>query len=227
MIVDELLTDGCIDEVAVVLEVVEVGDVTITVDRNTIAAVGHSLQVATCLIGEVGGQEGLLPHPGIIDGITERRHRSGEDEVEAARGGVVAGDLREDFVAIGVEDAHLVLIATCIDGAFHDVRPLVRKRVIHHDGYAFRPRVHQLNDSSGTRLQLLGKGAVGKVVFVVGIVVGGEDAGAGQSVVVLLPKGSHPGIAQLFGGVRTQVKPHGERRSLLGGIGQQLVLAVP
>ena len=147
--------------------------------------------------------------------------------MKAARGGVVASDLRKHFVSVGVKDTHSTLIASSIDGTFHDVRTFVREGIIDNDGRALRLRVHLLYGGSDTGGEFLGKGAVGQVVLVVGVIVGSEDARTRQAVVVLLPKGSYPGIAQLLGGILADAEPHGKCRSLLGSIGQQLVLAVP
>ena len=227
VVVDELLTHSGIDEGTVVCDIVEVGDVAAAVHRDAIPPVGHLVRACADLAGKGRGELRLLAKPDVVDGVAKRRDGGLEDEMQAARLHVVARHLGKDFVPVGAEHTDACLHAAHVKRPLDDVRTFVRKRVVDDNGRAFRVCVHLLNDGTNTRGEFLREGSVGKVVLVVGILVGREDARASDAVVMLLPEGTHPGIAQLSGGIVAQAEPHGKGRSLLGSIGQELVLAVP
>ena len=140
---------------------------------------------------------------------------------------VILKDLRKHFVAVRIKNTDESLIATAMNRTLDNVCAFVRKRVVDDDRCAFRLSVHHLDDSSGTRREFLSKGTIGKIILVVGIIICRENACTSQSVVMLLPKCSHPSILKLLRRILASVKPHCKRRGLFSGIGQKLVLAVP
>ena len=140
---------------------------------------------------------------------------------------IILKDLRKHFVAVWIKNTNKILIATAINRTLHNVCAFVRKRVVYDDRRAFRLSVHHLNDSSCTRGEFLSKGTIGKIILVVGIIICRKNACTSQSVVMLLPKCSHPSILKLLRRIFSSVKPHSKRRGLLCCIGHKLVLAVP
>ena len=121
VVVDELLADCRTDESTEILLVVEIRDVAISIYCNTISAVGEPSVVARLCVCEIGCKAGLLAYPGFVDGIAKRGDCCGEDEVQTACGEIVTGDLREDFVAIGIEHTDCGLETSGVERTFYNV----------------------------------------------------------------------------------------------------------
>ena len=147
--------------------------------------------------------------------------------MKAACRKVVTCDLREDFVAVWIEDTNRIIVATGSNGAFHNVCPFVRKWVIDHNRRSLRLRIHHLNGCSCTCREFLSKCSIGEIVLVIGIIVGREDARASQSVMMLLPNCANPSLLELFRRIVSNAQPHSERGRFLSRIGKKFVLSVP
>ena len=113
------------------------------------------------------------------------------------------------------------------DRSLDDILARDRQGIEYDDRYTLRLRVHHGGDGICSARQDLGELVHGQHFVVPGVLVGFGDARAREDVMELGAHHESPCLCQAVQGVGTPSQQFGGDGSLLSGVGEYLVLAVP